>query len=45
MVPRKLKNLHDVEKFKSEIRKWEPKQCKIILPYVQGIGYVNVNNN
>ena len=22
-----LKNLNDVEMFKSEIRKWEPKQC------------------
>ena len=47
MVPFELKNLGDVEIFKSEIRKWEPMQCKrtICLPYMHSIGYVNISNN
>ena len=28
MVPLELKNVNDFEIFKSEIRKWEPKQCE-----------------
>ena len=36
MVPLELKNLNDVESFKSKIRKWEPMQCKctLCLPYM-----------
>ena len=36
MVTLELKNLNDVEMFKSEIRKWEPRQseCTLCLPYV-----------
>ena len=47
MVPLELKNLDDVEIFKSEIRKWEPMQCKctLWLPYMHSIGYVNIGNN
>ena len=47
MVPLELKNLNEVEIFKSESRKWEPKQleCTLCLPYVHSIGYVNVSNN
>ena len=47
MVPLELKNLSDVEIFKSEIRQWEPMQCEytLCLPYMQIIGYVNISNN
>ena len=47
MVPLELKNLNDVESFKSEIRKWEPMQCEctLCLPYMHSIGYVNISNN
>ena len=40
MVPLELKYLNVVKIFKSEIRKWEPRQCKctLCLPYVHGIG-------
>ena len=31
MVPLELKNLNDVESFKSEIRKWESTQCECTL--------------
>ena len=31
MVLLELKNLNDVEIFKSEIRKWEPMQCECTL--------------
>ena len=38
-VPFELKNLSDIEIFKSEIRKWEPMQCEcpLYLPYMHGI--------
>ena len=47
MVLLELKNLNDVESFKSEIRKWEPMQCEytLRLPYMHSIGYVNISNN
>ena len=45
--PAELKNLNDVETFKSEIRKLESRQCErtLCLPYIHSIGYVNVSNN
>ena len=47
MVLLELKNLNDVEIFKFEIRKWEPKEyeCALCLPYMHSIGYVNISNN
>ena len=47
MVPLELKNLSDVEIFKSKIRQWEPMQCEyaLCLSYMQIIGYVNISNN
>ena len=47
IVPFELKNLNDVEIFKSEIRKWEPMQCEctLCLPYMHSIGYVNISKN
>ena len=47
MVPLELKNLNDVEIFKSEIRKWEPRQCEctLCLPYMHSIGCANISNN
>ena len=47
MVPLELKNLNDIESFKSEIRKWELIQCECILclPYMHSIGYANISNN
>ena len=47
MVLLELKNLNDLESFKSEIRKSEPMQCEcaLCLPYMHSIGYVNISNN
>ena len=47
MVPPELKNLNDVEIFKSEVRKWEPTQCEctLCLPYMHSMGYVNIRSN
>ena len=47
MVPLELKNLNDVEIFKSEIRKWEPRQCEctLCLPYMHSTGCANISNN
>ena len=47
MVTLELKNLNDIESFKSEIRKWEPMQCEytLCLPYMHSIVYVNISNN
>ena len=47
IVPLELKNLSDVEIFKSKIRKWEPMHCKctLCLPYIHSIGNVNITNN
>ena len=46
MVSLKLKDLNDVEMFKSEI-KWELRQygCTLCLPYVHSVGYVNISNS
>ena len=46
MVPLELKNLNNVENFKSEIR-WQPMRCEctLCLPYIHSIGCVNINNN
>ena len=47
MVPPELKNLNDIDIFKSDVRKWEPIQCEctLCLPYMHSIGYVNISNN
>ena len=47
MVPPELKNLNDVEFFKSEVSKWEPikRECTLCLPYMHTIGYVSISNN
>ena len=41
------KDLNDIEMFKSEIKKWEPRQCECILclPYMHSIGYAKINNS
>ena len=46
MVPLELKDLNDVELFKSEIKKWEPRQCecKLCVPYEHSIGSVNISS-
>ena len=45
MVSPERKNLNKVEMFKTEIRKRETTQykCKLCLPYIQNVGYVNSN--
>ena len=42
MIPSELKTISDFEKFKSEIRKWEPLSCKCKLcrPYIHNLGYI-----
>ena len=43
MVPTEIKNSGTLNIFKEKMRKWEPKNCncKLFLPCMQKIGYVN----
>ena len=43
MVPNDMKNVNEIETFKSNIRKWKPVNChcKLCLDYVSCVGYVN----
>ena len=45
MFSLEFKDLNDVQMFKSDNKKWEPRQCKctLYLPYMGSIGYVNIN--
>ena len=47
MAPFELEDLNIIEMIKSEIRKWKPRQCKcrLCLPYVHSIGYLNITNS
>ena len=47
MDPLELKDLNDVEMFKSKFGKWEPRQCKctLCLPCMYNIGYANISNS
>ena len=47
MVLLELKNLSEVEIFKSEIRKWEPMECEctLCLPYMHSIVHMNISSN
>ena len=46
IVPEQFKKFNYAEIFKSQIKKWEPTQCKckLCLPYIQNVGYVNISN-
>ena len=46
LVPFEL-NLNDAEMFRSETRKWDPRQCecKLCLPYVHNTGYADISKN
>ena len=43
MVPNDMKNINDIETFKTRIRKWKPVNChcKLCLDYFSCVGYVN----
>ena len=47
MVLLELKNLSEIEIFKSEIRKWEQMECEctLCLPYMHSIVYVIISSN
>ena len=42
IIPMSLKNIDNVEKFKSEIKKWKPKECscKLCRSFIQNLGYI-----
>ena len=44
MIPMEIKNSVSIESFKEKIRKWEPSSCycKLCLPYIHNLGYVNL---
>ena len=44
LVPRELKCINDVGKFKIEIKKWQPTECpcRLCRDYESGLGYVNI---
>ena len=44
MEPTDIKNSATLNIFKGKIRKWELTKCncKLCLPYIQNIGYINV---
>ena len=46
MLPRKLKLIQTLEKFKDEIKKWAPINCPCTLckEYIGGVGYINITN-
>ena len=46
MIPAELKNISNVECFKTEIRKWKPEECncKLCIPYINSVGYVLERN-
>ena len=46
LVPTEFKELSSLEKFKQKIINWKPDNCpcKLCIPYVQGLGYINVSN-
>ena len=43
MIPVEIKNSVSIESFKEKIRKWEPSSCycRLCLPYIHNLGYVN----
>ena len=43
MLPEEFKSITDLDKFKEDIKKWEPSNCKCRLckKYVAGIGFTN----
>ena len=45
IIPRELKCLESLDKFKSAIKTWIPLRCpcRLCKNYIQGIGFVNVN--
>ena len=44
LVPDELKDIKTIDKFKAEIKKWQPTECpcRLCKDYVAGIGFVNV---
>ena len=42
MLPRSLKDISDLNKFKQEIRVWTPKNCvcRLCKEYIAGLGFV-----
>ena len=44
IVPSEIKNINSLQKFKTEIRKWDPQNCSCYLcrPYTQNLGFVGL---
>ena len=44
MIPLEIKNINSLQKFKTEIRKWAPKNCSCYLcrPYIHNLGFVDL---
>ena len=44
MIPVEIKNINDLQKCKTEIKKWAPKNCSCYLcrPYLQNLGFVEL---
>ena len=44
MIPLEIKNIHFLQKFKIEIRKWAPENCSCYLcrPFLQNLGFVEL---
>ena len=46
LLPTEYKELEDLESFKQKIKSWKPNlcPCKLCIPFIKGLGYVNVVN-
>ena len=44
MIPMEIKNSVSIKRFKEKIRKWESSSCycKLCLPHIHNVGYVNL---
>ena len=44
LVPEEYKSIKSIDKFKTEIKKWQPSKCpcRLCKDYVTGVGYVNI---
>ena len=46
LLPTEYKELEDLESFKQKIKSWKPNlcPCKLCIPFIKGLGYVNLVN-
>ena len=45
MLPKELRSIENLEKFKDEVKKWVPHNCncRLCKEYVAGVGFINIS--